>query len=85
MKIGDALSLAIKTKSTQAKLAKDLGLKSQSVIAQRLRLGNISVEKAVEMLNAVEYEMVIQPIKRGRRSDGQIKITICDEPEDTDA
>lgn len=75
MKISDAIKTAMKNqKTTQAQLAKRIGASSQSVIAQRLRMNNLSVDTVIEMLDAIGYEMVIQEKKRGRRPEGQIII-----------
>lgn len=75
MKIGKAIDAAMKsTKTTQTQLAQRIGAKSQSVISERLRMNNLSIDKIVEMLDAVGYEVVIQEKKRGRRPEGQIVI-----------
>lgn len=75
MKISDAIKTAMKNqKTTQVQLAKRIGASSQSVIAQRLRMNNLSVDTVIEMLDAIGYEMVIQEKKRGRRPEGQIII-----------
>lgn len=75
MKIGDAIKIAMKDKkTTQVQLAERLGVTSQSVIAQRLRMENISIDKVLEMLDAIGYEMIIQERKRGRRPEGQLVI-----------
>lgn len=75
MKISDAIKIAMKNqKTTQVQLAKRIGASSQSVIAQRLRMNNLSVDTVIEMLDAIGYEMVIQEKKRGRRPEGQIII-----------
>lgn len=75
MKISDAIKTAMKNqKTTQVQLAERIGASSQSVIAQRLRMNNLSVDTVIEMLDAIGYEMVIQEKKRGRRPEGQIII-----------
>ena len=75
MKISDAIKTAMKNqKTTQVQLAERIGASSQSVIAQRLRMNNLSVDIVIEMLDAIGYEMVIQEKKRGRRPEGQIII-----------
>lgn len=75
MKISDAIKIAMKNqKTTQVQLAERIGASSQSVIAQRLRMNNLSVDTVIEMLDAIGYEMVIQEKKRGRRPEGQIII-----------
>lgn len=75
MKIAEALKQAMKTqKTTQTQLAERIGAKSQSVIAQRLRMDNLTVDTVLEMLDAIGYELVIQEKKRGRRPEGQFVI-----------
>ena len=75
MKISDAIKIAMKNqKTTQVQLAERIGASSQSVIAQRLRMNNLSVDTVIEMLDAIGYEMVIQEKKRGRRPEGQMII-----------
>ena len=75
MKMKEAIRLAMKNqKTTQQQLADRIGAKSQSVIAQRLRMNNLSIEIILEMLDAIGYEMVIQEKKPGRRRDDQILI-----------
>lgn len=79
MKITEAIRFALKAqKTTQLQLAERLGAKSPSVIAQRLRIPNLSVDTVIEMLDAIGYEMVIQEKKRGRRQEGQIPIERSD-------
>lgn len=75
MKMKEAIRLAMKNqKTTQQQLADRIGAKSQSVIAQRLRMNNLSINTVIEMLDGIGYEMVIQEKKRGRRPEGQIII-----------
>lgn len=73
MKIGEAIKKAMKAeKITQVQLAEKVGAKSQSVIAERLKMDNISINVIIDMLDAVGYEMVIQP--KGNKSESQIII-----------
>ena len=75
MEMNKAIKHAMKdVKTTQQQLADRLNLTSQSVIAQRLRMDNLSVDTVLEMLDGIGYELVIQPVKRGRRPAGQIPI-----------
>lgn len=79
MKIGEAIKEAMKRqKTTQKQLAERIGAKSQSVISERLRMNNLSVDTVIEMLDAIGYELVIQEKKRGRRPEGQIVIERSD-------
>lgn len=77
MKIGKAIKTALKaTKTTQTQLCSRIGVKSQSTIASRLMDDdNLGTTRVVEMLDAIGYELVIQPRKPGRRPEGQIVIT----------
>ena len=62
MKIGEAIKTAMKSKKiTQTTLAEMVGVKSQSVIAERLKMDNISINVVLDMLDAVGYEMMIVP------------------------
>lgn len=62
MKIGEAIKNAMKSKKiTQTTLAESVGVKSQSVIAERLKMDNISVNVVLDMLDAIGYEMMIVP------------------------
>lgn len=79
MIIGDAVRKAMKeTKTTQVKLAERLSNPerqvSQTVISERLNHSNMSVNLLLEMLDKLDYELVIQPKKRGRRPEGQILV-----------
>lgn len=75
MKLGDAIKSAMKLQKTnQTQMAERIGASSQSVVAQRLRMDNLSVDKVMEMLDVIGYELVIQEKKRGRRPEGQIVI-----------
>ncbi len=61
MRIGKAIKSVMKSdKVTQSKLAEMVGAKSQSVIAERLKMDNISINAVLDMLEALGYEMVIQ-------------------------
>lgn len=76
MKIGEAIKNAMKSKKiTQTTLAERVGVKSQSVIAERLKMDNISVNVVLDMLDAIGYEMMIVP--KDEDGDGDtITITI---------
>lgn len=69
-------SEAIKTalfdkKCTQAKLAEMMGYASQSAVGSRLNT-NISCDLLIQMLNCLDYEVVVQPKTQGKRKDGAI-------------
>ncbi len=75
IKIAEAIKAAMRDKKvTQQELADRIGATSQSVIAQRLRVNNLSVDIVLEMLEAIGYELVVQEKKRGRRAEGQFSI-----------
>lgn len=79
MKIKEVIRLAMKeTKTTQQQLADRIGAKHQSVISERLKMDNLSINTALEMLEALGYEMVVQEKRRGRKREGQITIERSD-------
>ncbi len=79
MKMKEAIRLAMRNqKTTQQQLADRIGVKSQSVISQRLRTDNSTIDTVLKMLDAIGYEMIIQEKKRGRRAEGQIVIERSD-------
>lgn len=51
---------------TNTQLAKRVGC-SNSAIFERLKQGNISSKLLVEMLSAIDYELVVKPISKGPR------------------
>lgn len=64
-------------KVTYDQLAKATGAKSYTNVKNVLsRDGSVNVETAVKLLEALGYEMVIQPKKQGRRPDGQQVVAI---------
>lgn len=61
MKFGTVVkTILYQTGTTQANLANKLNLKTQSVVAQRLRVRNISLNIMMEMLDELDYEIVIR-------------------------
>ena len=71
MKVSDVLKHVIKESgTTQTRLAKMLGYKSQSGVAERIK-GNITVENLLAITDAIGYEVAIQKKKPGRRAEGQ--------------
>lgn len=76
MLVSEALKQAIKESGmTQARLAKALGYRGQSSIAERVK-GNITVENMLAMMDAIGYEVVIQKKKPGRRPEGQLALEL---------
>ena len=71
MKMQEAIKEILKEKRvTQQKLASELGYKGQSGVAMRLK-SDMQISTAFEMLNALDYEIVIQPKStRGKRANG---------------
>lgn len=84
MKINEALKEIMKIQRvTQARMAQIIKAKSQSVVAERLKKGEtMQMDKAIEMLEALGYEMVIQPKStRGKRAAGAYVIDMGDKEE----
>lgn len=71
---------AIKTvmkmeKYTQTRMAETLGYANQSNVAETLRnSSSMQIRTFCAMCNALGYEVTIQPVRKGRRPDGQIVI-----------
>lgn len=61
-------------------MAKSLGKEKGNDISARLQTSNMSVNKVVEMLSVLGYELVIQEVKPGVRRADQIVIDQKDEP-----
>lgn len=76
MKTSEIIKSAMKeSRVTQEQLRDRLGVASQSVISMRINSDNPTVEKLVDLLDEIGYELVIQPKKRGRRPEDQEVIT----------
>jgi DNA-binding XRE family transcriptional regulator len=75
-KIADVLKKLMKeTNTTQAQMAKRLGAKTQSVIAQRLKRENPNIDTVFEMLDEIGgYELVIRKKRQGKRPEGEYLI-----------
>lgn len=76
MNVADAVRQMLwEVRVTQQELGKRLNGR-QSLISMRLSRGNrITVAKVLEMIEACDYEMVIQPRKTAFRPKDQILIT----------
>lgn len=73
--IGEAIKKAMKdTNTTQTQMARLVGAKSQSVISERLKMSNLSINTVVEMLDAIGYDLVIEKRKQGRRREDRLII-----------
>lgn len=72
MKASEALRTALADKRvTQTKLAEMMGYASSAAIRNRLN-SNISCELLIQMLDKLDYEVVVQPKTQGKRKDGAI-------------
>lgn len=65
-------------KVTQAMMAKSIGKEKATDVSARLASKNMTFNKAIEMLEVLGYEVVVQPIPRGKRPDGQYIILSSD-------
>lgn len=62
MKIRDAIISVMKSKGiTQTELAKQFGRKNQSFISERLNVKSMSIDNICEILQKMDYEVVIRP------------------------
>jgi len=75
MKINEAIRSIMKSKKvTLTVMAKALGKARGNDISARLAHSNMSFDKAVEMLDVLGYEIVVQERKPGSRRADQIVI-----------
>lgn len=80
MYINQAIRSLMKSKNISLlSMAKSLGKQRGNEISSRLRSENMSFNSAVEMLNVLGYEIVIQERKSGVRRADQIVIDQADE------
>ena len=80
MLINKAIREIMKKKEvTLLAMAKSLGKDKGNDISARLNHGNMSFGKAVEMLDVLGYEIVVQERKQGSRRADQIVIDQKDE------
>lgn len=80
MKINKAISKVMKEKGcTLKQMAKCIGKDRPNDVSARLASKNMSFDKAMEMLDVLGYEIVIQPVTAGQRKDGSIVIDGKDE------
>lgn len=79
MKLADAVRQMIKEKkTTQRSVALKMGYKSQSPFGTMLSRGNMNVTTLVKIANLLDYEVVLQPVKPGKKPEGQIAIEMSD-------
>jgi len=75
MNINEAIRQVMKNKKISlTTMAKSLGKSRGNDISARLAHANMSFDKAVEMLNILGYEVVLQEKKQGSRRADQIVI-----------
>lgn len=75
MLINKAIRDVMKKKGTSLlSMAQALGKEKGNDISARLNHGNMSFDKAVEMLDVLGYEIIIQERKQGSRRADQIVI-----------
>ena len=80
MKINKAIrELMVQKKMSLTAMAKALNKERGNDISARLNNGNMSFDKAVEMLNVLGYEIVIQEKKQGGRRADQVVIDQTEE------
>lgn len=80
MYINQAIRSLMKSKNISLlSMAKSLGKQRGNEISSRLRSENMSFNSAVEMLNVLGYEIVIQERKSGIRRADQIVIDQSDD------
>lgn len=88
MRINEAIKEIMKSKGiTQEKLKDEVNtragkvvIKSQSVLAERFKRSSaMQIDKAFELLDALDYEIVIQPKStRGKRASGAYVVNMGD-------
>lgn len=59
---------------TQMAMAQSIGKGRPNDVSARLNNENMTFDKAIEMLQVMGYEVVVQKRKPGRRADGQTLI-----------
>jgi hypothetical protein len=80
MKINKAIREIMKNKNfSLSAMATALGKSKGNDISARLNNGNMSFDKAVEMLDILGYEVVVQEKKQGGRRADQVVIDQKDE------
>lgn len=65
-------------KVTQISMAKSIGKEKATDVSARLASKNMTFNKAIEMLEVMGYEVVVQPIQKGKRPSGQYIIVGSD-------
>lgn len=84
MKVNECIASIMKErKITQAVMATALGLNGANRVGRRLMRQNMNTDSVIEMLNVLGYELVVQPIKPGKRPEGQIVLEMSEDKEET--
>lgn len=80
MKINEAIRQIMKSKKvTLSSMATAIGKSRGNDVSARLNNGNLTFDKAVEMLDVLGYEVVLQEKKPGARRADQL---VIDQKED---
>lgn len=75
MKINEAIRQIMKDKKvTLLSMAKSIGKERGNDVSARLNNSNMTIDKAVEMLDVLGYEVVLQEKKPGQRRSDQLVI-----------
>lgn len=75
MVINKAIARLMKEKGvTQAMMAQSIGKKRPNDVSARLMSANMTMDKVLEMLDVLGYEVTIQPKRPGARPSGQILV-----------
>ncbi len=79
MYINEAIRQIMKKKGISlTTMANSLGKKRGNDVSARLAYKNMSMSSAIEMLNVLGYELIIQEKKPGARRDDQVVISLAD-------
>lgn len=67
---------------SQMTMALAIGKKKPNDVSARLNNDNMTFDRAIEMLSALGYEVVVQKRKRGKRTEGQILVEMSSKDEE---
>lgn len=80
MTINKIIAACMKEKNmTQQTMARAIHKEKATDVSARLASKNMTFAKAIEMLEVLGYEVIVQEKRQGRRADGQIVVTAEDE------
>lgn len=78
MYINEAIRQIMKNKGVSlTTMANSLGKKRGNDVSARLAYKNMSISSAIEMLDVLGYELIIQEKKQGAKRDDQIVINLA--------